>query len=263
MAFFKSICLFAVSCLLAHGQTPLLNANFSSPNGTVPMIINNSQQPNFTLFSPFFDCSLSRIFTYWQSDADLAADTPTNISIANALPATVTLTTKYNTLKPFLSNGSCPAPGCTLMIQNRCQPPIHYLNYFDIFEVGISSGGQQFSLSYYVYCQESYSQNTLEWGLILEILLVTGMIAVVAMYSNPWSLGGRGIEINYWLIGAFLGVLAFGALVAYLSTPGIIVCLYILSFLLGIVSTAICANELLFLLRAKPLGRVMFVVDNF
>lgn len=114
-----------------------------------------------------------------------------------------------------------------------------------------------------MYCQESYSQNTLEWGLIVEILLVTGMIAVVAMYSNPWSLGGRGIEVNYWLVGVFVALEVTGAAIAAFSDAGITVCLYILSFVLGILGVGICANELLFLLRARPLGRVLFVVDNF
>lgn len=141
MALLSSFLLCAC-CLLARAQTPLLSANFSGPGvPSQPMIINNEQQPNFTLVSPFFDCSLSHIFTYWQNDTDLLANTPTLLSIATAVPAAVALTTKYGLLRPTLSNGSCEAPGCTLAVTNNCAPPIHYLNYFDILEVSISAGG--------------------------------------------------------------------------------------------------------------------------
>lgn len=108
--------------------------------------------------------------------------------------------------------------------------------------MGINLGSTQYNLSYFVYCKESFSQNTLEWGLIVEILLVTAMIAVVALYSKPWSLGGRAIEINYWLIGIFVILLGLGALVAVFSSTGITVCLYILSFVLGILGVGICTN---------------------
>jgi len=76
----------------------------------------------------------------------------------------------------------------------------------------------------------------------VEILLVTAMIAVVALYSKPWSLGGRAIEINYWLIGIFVVLLGLGALIAVFSSQGIKVCLYILSFVLGILGVGICTN---------------------
>ena len=108
--------------------------------------------------------------------------------------------------------------------------------------MGIDLGSTQYNLSYFVYCKESFSQNTLEWGLIVEILLVTAMIAVVALYSKPWSLGGRAIEINYWLIGIFVVLLGLGALIAVFSPQGIKVCLYILSFVLGILGVGICTN---------------------
>ena len=114
--------------------------------------------------------------------------------------------------------------------------------------MGIDLGSTQYNLSYFVYCKESYSQNTLEWGLIVEILLVTAMIAVVALYSKPWSLGGRAIEINYRLIGIFVILLVLGALIAVLShliavfSQGLKVCLYILSFVFGILGVGICTN---------------------
>ena len=87
--------------------------------------------------------------------------------------------------------------------------------------MGIVSGNTQYNLSYFVYCKESFSQNTLEWGIIVEILLLTVMIAIVALYSKPWSLGGRAIEINYWLIGTFVILLVLGSIIAIFSSKGI------------------------------------------
>jgi hypothetical protein len=54
-----------------------------------------------------------------------------------------------------------------------------------------------------------------------------------------------------------------GAVVAALSSTGIQVCLNILSFILGIVCVGVCANELLFLLRAKPLVHALFPIGTF
>ena len=53
--------------------------------------------------------------------------------------------------------------------------------------------------------------------MIVEIFLVTVMIAVVAMYSKPWSLGGRAIEINYWLVLVFIVLMVMGALIGAFS----------------------------------------------
>jgi hypothetical protein len=68
------------------------------------------------------------------------------------------------------------------------------------------------------------------------------MVAVVAMYSRPWSLGGRAIEVNYWLILVFFILLGLGAVVAALSEMGITICLYIVSLVLGILCIGICTN---------------------
>lgn len=97
----------------------------------------------------------------------------------------------------------------------------------------------------------------------MEIVLVTVMIALVAMYSNPWSLGGRAIEINVWLLLLFIGLLGVGVIVGVFSSFGLIVCLNILCFTLGIVGVSICANEVIFLFRIKFLSRRLFNISSF
>lgn len=132
-----------------------------------------------------------------------------------------------------------------------------------MLELTLSSNNYSITASYFVYCLDTYSPNTLEWGLIVESFLVTVLIAVVALYSKPWSLGGRAIEINIWLVLLFIALLIIGALVGVFSQNGIRICLYILSFVLGIVGIAVCCNELLFLFRIKFLNRKIFTISTF
>lgn len=134
MGLIARILLSAVLLLLARGQTASVSANFTAPgNISVPMIVNSQPLSDFTLISSTFDCSLSSIYTYWQTPASLQANAPTNIVITSSAAATVSLQTKYNILQPTISAKGCPAPGCSISITNNCQEPIHYLNYFDIF----------------------------------------------------------------------------------------------------------------------------------
>ena len=51
----------------------------------------------------------------------------------------------------------------------------------------------------------------------MEIFLTTILIYVVAIYSNPWSLGGRALEVTVWLVLLFVGLLGLGVLVAAFS----------------------------------------------
>lgn len=249
--------------LLTLSQASSLNMNFTAPSVNVAMIINSQPQSQFILNNPFFDCSLPPIYTYQQTTASLASNAPTSLIVSSTLPTTINIGTKYNLLTPTISNTSCSPPSCTLTILNNCRQPIDYLNYFDIIQLSVSSGSFSSTLSYYIYCKDDYSPNTLEWGLIVEILLVTIAIAFVALYSKPWSLGGRGIEINYWLLGVYVVLFLMGAIVAAFSQTGITVCLYILSFVLGILCIGICANQLIFLLRYKPLLYPLFPIGTF
>jgi hypothetical protein len=66
-----------------------------------------------------------------------------------------------------------------------------------------------------------------------------------------------------WLVLLFVVLLAIGAAIGALSPNGITICLYILSFVLGIVGIAICCNELLFLFRLKFLNKKIFIVSTF
>lgn len=79
------------------------------------------------------------------------------------MPITLGLTTKYSTLSPTLGASQCLPPGCTIPITNNCKEPIHYNNYFDILQLSLASSATPFAatLSYYVYCKQTFSPNTL------------------------------------------------------------------------------------------------------
>lgn len=125
------------------------------------MIVNNLLQPAFNFSNREFDCSLPSIYTYFQSDQALQNNTPTNIVIISDDIVTVTLKTKYNNISPSLIGGNCLPPLCIAQVVNNCVVPIHYLNYFDIFELTFNFGGTSVTTSYYVYCKIDYSSNTL------------------------------------------------------------------------------------------------------
>lgn len=99
--------------------------------------------------------------------------------------------------------------------------------------------------------------------MIILIILITILIAIVALYSRAWSLGGIGININIWLIIAFNLALVVGGVIAFLSDDAIIVILNIITFILGILGVAICTNEILFLFRIKALMFRFFKLGTF
>lgn len=94
-------------------------------------------------------------------------------------------------------------------------------------------------------------------------MLVTVLIAVVALYSNAWSLGGRGLEVNVWVVLIFIGILGIGAVVAVFSTVAINIGLTVLCFILGIIGVGICTNEAIFLFRSRFLSKKLFLVGSF
>lgn len=78
--------------------------------------------------------------------------------------------------------------------------------------------------------------------MVIEIVVITLLIAVVALYSRAWSLGGQGIEINVWYIILFDVALIIGGIIGYFSDSAINIILNIVSFVLGIIGVAICSN---------------------
>jgi hypothetical protein len=57
-------------------------------------------------------------------------------------------------------------------------------------------------------------------------------------------------------------ILILGGLIGYLSNPALKVCLDILSWIMGVIGVAVCANELIFLLRVNFLRKLLFKVKS-
>ena len=86
---------------------------------------------------------------------------------------------------------------------------------------------------------------------------------MVALYSRAWSLGGRGINVDIWIIVAIDVVILIGGIIGYFASSALVLILQILTFLLGILGVGICINEVLFLLRLKLLAFVLFNIKTF
>ena len=91
-------------------------------------------------------------------------------------------------------------------------------------------------------CDNQFVTNTFEWGMAIMIPVITILIVVVALYSNAWSLGGRGLAVNIWFVIVIDLAIIIGAVVGYLSYQVITIILTVLSFVLGSLGVGICIN---------------------
>lgn len=99
--------------------------------------------------------------------------------------------------------------------------------------------------------------------MFILIIICTAAIVILALFSRPWSLGGLGLDFNLWVI-IFVDVcVIIGGVIAYFSEEGIKVCLYIVAFFFGILCSAICFNEIIFLFRIKWMRKLIFAVGSF
>ena len=256
--------------VLVHNQpAPALNVVMQrcipSPicNSSVDMVTNGQANQSFVYQSMPFDCSLPYIYTLNQSNDQYLANTPYAITLSGLTQATsFTITTIHNNFVPTSSPAvTCSPPTCQITIQNNCPQNINFQNYYDRIVFNIEN--YPTPLTYYVRCNEEYLGNTFQWGLVIEIVFITILIAVVALYSRAWSLGGIGININIWLIIAFNLVIIIGGIIGFFSPFGLGICLDIVTFSLGILGVAICFNEIIFLLRPKPLLKIIFKINTF
>ena len=72
--------------------------------------------------------------------------------------------------------------------------------------------------------------------------MCTVIVVIAALFSRAWSLGGRGIEFNFWLVIIWNCLIIVGAVIGYFSSSAIYVILVIVSFVLGTLGVAICVN---------------------
>lgn len=215
--------------------TPLPNSETSS------MYSNGTPNSNFTISASTFNCSTGNLYTYLQTPQELSNNTPYNITFNNFTSSfSLSVTTKYGSFNPNISVQTCTTSPCDVIIWNNCNPKINFFNYYDQVQLTVSALPQ--ILTYNVLCNNQYISNTFEWGMLIEIVVCTVIIAIVAVYSKAWSLGGNGIAINIWLIILFNVLIIAGGIIGYFSTEVIQVILDILSFIVGIFGVYICAN---------------------
>jgi hypothetical protein len=206
------------------------------------MIVDAQPQPLFIETVTTFDCSLPPLFSYRQTNQAYELNSPYPIQINNLQqPSSISLTTIHDKVFPSYQT-DCVGNSCTMMVSNNCSPNINFFNYFDRFVLTINSAGQTVSATYYILCNSKYLSSTFEWGLLIEICFCSGLIALVAVYSRAWSLGGMGLTITWWMVVLFNAMLITGGLIGYFSNAAINIILVITSFVLGTIGTAICVN---------------------
>lgn len=99
-----------------------------------------------------------------------------------------------------------------------------------------------YTLTYYVVCDISYEGNSLEYGLLVEIIFCTIVITITAIYSNAWSISGRGIIINMYVILVFNAIIVAGGTIAIFYLRVVSIAVDVLSWGLGFAGVWLCAN---------------------
>jgi hypothetical protein len=74
--------------------------------------------------------------------------------------------------------------------------------------------GLPLPFEFYVLCDDSFSTNTFEWGLVILMVFSLCLIIVVVFNSRAWSMGGAGIKLNYWIIIGFWLAVAIAGVIA-------------------------------------------------
>lgn len=227
-------------------------SNVTLSNGSSFVIFQNGElQPLFNGSSNPLSCTEAQTLILQQTPAQLAANTPYTISITSNGFVSASISTLYGRFSPTVSPSECVG-SCTITVWNNCPTIATSSNYFDVLTLQMSNLP---AATYRVWCDQSYRPNTFQWGLFLIILLATILISVSAVYSRAWSIGGNGIKINYWIVGACaLLWIAGGLMGAFIPKPTYVIVL-VLSWIIGLLAIIICCNEILWLFKCEALNK--------
>ena len=157
MKFYLAIVKILLTTLLTndiHAQQPFnqLNAYLITANSTVQMVSNNVPNSSFIEVVNFFDCSLSSIYSYTQSNTQYLDNTPYSIAVTGITQNTLfSFSTIHNNFVLSYEPTFCNT-NCQITIQNNCPQNINFQNYFDRIVLNISGYPQL--LSYYVKCNQ-------------------------------------------------------------------------------------------------------------
>jgi len=138
-------------CGAASAQNTNLTVLFIYPdNSTTNMVTNNLPNSTFVDNDGLFDCSLSPIFTYNQTNYLYLNNYPYGLGLRGiTAPTSVSFSTIHGNFNVTYQPGSCSS-NCNITIRNNCAAPLNYQNYFDRVVVNISGYPQL--LTYYVKC---------------------------------------------------------------------------------------------------------------
>ena len=150
----------------------------------------------------------------------------------------VSLTSQYGSFQPTLSVNSCTG-SCVIFVQNNCPTILDSNNYFDILHLQVSGLP---NIYYKVQCNVDYVPATFQWGLFLLILFITVLITLSAYFSRAWSIGGRGIMVNYWMILALNIIWIVGSIMGAFIPDITYIIVLILSWIFGILAVGFCCN---------------------
>ena len=209
--------------------------------GNKSLVVNGRVNEYFTRNTNKFDCSLTYLYTYVQTDYLYHTNAPYYITISGINQTLgVQITTVHDNFQPSYFPNSCTPPGCGIYIQNNCPGSINFFNYFDRILVDIE--GFEDQLTFYVKCDGQFVANTFQWGMVVMIIAITVLIVVVAWYSRAWSLGGHGVRVDGWFVLVFDVGFVLMVVLGYFSFKVQNIFLIVVSFLFVILGVGLCVN---------------------
>lgn len=185
------------------------NVTMTFTNGTSYAVFTNGRLESlFNSSGSSMNCVEPQTLILQQTPEQLANNAAYQITVEDNGNFTAEISTQYGHFTPTLNTSSCSG-SCSITIWNNCPTAVTSSNYFDVLTIQLSGVP---AVSYRVWCNQNYRPNTFQWGLFIIILGVTVLISLAAIYSKAWSLGGNGVNINYWIVGVLAILWIVGAL---------------------------------------------------
>ena len=95
------------------GQAAGLNVQVVTNNGQATMVSNGVPQDGFTRVLNTYDCSLTYLYTYTQTDQQYSLNVPYYLILSGLTsPTSINISTVHNNFQPTYNTSLCFPPSC-------------------------------------------------------------------------------------------------------------------------------------------------------
>jgi uncharacterized membrane protein len=98
------------------------------------------------------------------------------------------------------------------------------------------------TISFYVICNNQFSDSTFEAGLLLLLFIFIAVIILGSIYSKAWSYSGEGYNIDFRIIIPFNIILTIGGIISLVAPVALPYLGDIFSWILGTLGVMVIFN---------------------